>query len=176
MIGPTAATLAAVVATATLASGARAAENVTVAVDRTNVSTALGRSFTVRTTIANPAGAAATGLVAHLNVVALSPGLYVDPEDWSAHRTRYLPEIPGHGATTVAWKLDAVNAGELGVYVAVLPRDRTAAPQTGPYVRVHISDRKEIDAGGILPLAIGVPALLTLVTLGTRRRRRRPAA
>ena len=168
----TAATLAAVVATATLAPGAHADGNVTVAVDRTSVSTALGRSFTVRTTIANPAGAAATGLVAHLNVVALSPGLYVDPEDWSSHRTRYLPEIPSHGATTVAWKLDAVNAGDLGVYVAVLSRDRTAAPHTGRYVHVHISDRKVLDAGGILPLAIGVPAFLILLTIGLRRRRR----
>ena len=167
------AALAAVVITATLAPDAHANTNVTIAVDRTSVSTALGRSFTVRTTIANPAGAAATRLVAHLNVVALTPGLYVDPEDWSSHRTRYLPEIPSHGATTVAWKLDAVNAGELGVYVAVLPRDRTAAPQTGPYVHVRIADRKVLDAGGILPLAIGVPALLTLLTIGTRRRRRR---
>ena len=34
-----------------------------------------------------------SGLVAHLNVVGLSSGIYVDPEDWSEERTKYLPPL-----------------------------------------------------------------------------------
>ena len=37
-----------------------------------------------------------SGLVAHLNIVGLSSGIYVDPEDWSEERTKFVPPLaPG---------------------------------------------------------------------------------
>jgi LPXTG-motif cell wall-anchored protein len=45
-------------------------------------------------------------------------------------------------------------------------------PTTSPTVRLRIRDRKTLNSGGILPLALGVPAALGLLTLGVRRRRR----
>src|SRR5689334_19487165 len=41
-------------------------------------------------------------------------------------------------------------------------------PMTGPLVQVTISDRRTLDAGGILPLALGIPALLALTTATLR--------
>ena len=113
-------------------------------------------------------------MIAHLNVLSLGPGLYVDPEDWSSHRTHYLAPIAAGRSTTLTWKLAAVNAGDLGVYIAVLPRDGHAVePTTGPLVHVTIADRRTLDAGGILPLALGNPALLAAVTPTLRIFRRR---
>jgi hypothetical protein len=109
-----------------------ASAGVSVSLDRTNVSTKLGHSFTFRSTIANHGQAPARGLIAHLNVLSLRNSVYVDPEDWSSHRTRYLAPIPPGGSTTLSWKVKAVNAGSIGVYVAVLPRAGAAAPTTGP--------------------------------------------
>jgi hypothetical protein len=40
-------------------------------------------------------------------------------------------------------------------------------------VSVMVADRRTLDAGGILPLALGVPALLGLATLSLRLGRRR---
>jgi hypothetical protein len=40
---------------------------------------------------------------------------------------------------------------------------------------VEIADRRTLDSGGILPLALGIPALLALVLVGVRVRRRRLA-
>lgn len=162
--------------------GAQAASGLSVAVDRTRISTQLGHKFVVRSTIANRGSKAASGLIAHLNVLSLHAGVYVDPEDWSSQRTRYLPAIPPGAATTITWRLQAVNAGEFGVYVALIPRPDIPRPaRTGLTIRVVVADRRTLNSGGILPLALGVPALLVLLTVGVRRhragawpRRRRP--
>jgi hypothetical protein len=157
------------------APAATAAPDVTVTVDRTAVETKLGHSFSFRSTVTNRGERPTTGLIAHLNVVSLRGDVYVDPEDWSSHRTRYLPPIPPGGSTTLAWTLSAVNAGRLGVYVAVLPRDGNAvAPTTGPTVAVTIADRQTLDAGGIVPLALGIPALLGVLAVSVRLGRGRP--
>lgn len=163
----------AVLALASPAASLAGAPSVNVSVDRATVGTKLGRSFVIRSTIANRGAAPAVGLIAHLNVLSLGRGLYVDPEDWSSHRTKYLRAIPARGSTTLAWKLSAVNAGDLGVYVAVLPQSgRAVRPATGPLVHVTIADRRTLDAGGVLPFALGVPGLLALA-LGVVRVTRR---
>jgi hypothetical protein len=153
---------------------ATAAGRLTVEVDRTAVSTSLGHKFRFRTTIANHGRASATDLVAHLSVLSLDGDVYVDPEDWSSHRSRYLPAIPAGGTLTLTWKLQAVNSGRIGVYVAVLPRSGAAVPPvTGATVRVAIAKRRTLNSGGILPLAVGIPVLLGGLTLGLRVKRKR---
>jgi hypothetical protein len=145
----------------------------TVSVDRSQVSTRLGHSFVFHSTIANHGDAPAAGRIAHLNVLSLRPGTYVDPEDWSSHRTRYLAPIPPHDSTTLAWRVKAVNAGSIGVYVAVLSaRGSPVRPPTGPVVNVAIADRKSLNTGGIAPLALGVPLALVALLVVVRVRRR----
>ena len=87
--------------------------------DRTAIATKLGHKFVFHSTIRNDSTAPAGGLVAHLNVVDLSGHTYVDPEDWSSHRTRYLAPIPAGGSTTLSWPMNAVNSGTIGVYVEI---------------------------------------------------------
>ena len=156
------------------APAARAAGNVVVTNDRAAIATKIGDKFVFHSRIANRGGAAATGLVAHLNVLDLTGHTYVDPEDWSSKRTRYLAPIPAGGSTTLTWRMNGVNAGTIGIYVAVLPRSGAPIPPTtGPTVRVQIKDRKTLNSGGIVPLALGIPAVLGLLALGVRQRRRR---
>jgi len=168
---PLAVALAAVVA---LASPAAAVASVSVTVDRVGVATGLGKRFAFRSTVVNTGPGEARGLVAHLNIASLRPGVYVDPEDWSTSRTRYLDPIPAGGTATVRWSLQAVNAGAFAVYVAVLPADAAGSPPTvGRAVRVTVAERRTLDAGGILPLALGVPAVLGAAAGGLALRRRR---
>ena len=156
------------------APAAAGADRLLVSVDRTQVSTRLGHTFVFHSTIANHGAAPARGLVAHLNVLSLRAGVYVDPEDWSSHRTRYLAPIPARGSTTLTWRIKAVNAGSIGVYVAVLPADGASVrPTTGPTLRLAIPDRRTLNSGGIVPLALAVPALIGLVLLVARFRRSR---
>jgi len=147
--------------------------SVSVTVDRVGVATGLGKRFAFRSTVVNAGPGEARGLLAHLNVASLLPGVYVDPEDWSA-RTRYLDPIPAGGTATVRWSLQAVNAGAFAVYVAVLPADAAGRPPTvGRAVRVTVAERRTLDAGGILPLALGMPIVLGLAAGGMALRRRR---
>jgi hypothetical protein len=152
-----------------VAPAANAAPPVSVKVDRAVISTKLGKRFVFRSTITNRGSGAAVGLIAHLNVLSLRNGTYVDPEDWSSNRTRYLAPIPAGGSVTTTWRMQAVNDGDFGVYVAALPSTGVARPpQTSPTVHVEVAERKTLNSGGILPLALGIPAGLGLLAAGLR--------
>ena len=149
-----------------------------VSLDRANLSVPLGESFRLGSTISNAGRRPLRGLVAHLNVVSLTDGVYVDPEDWSPQRTRYLPTLrPGQSAR-VGWSVDAVSGGRFAVYVVVIPR---GAPKTasaglaiGRPLTLRVAERRVFDSGGVLILTLGVPALIGLAMVGVRAVRRRP--
>ena len=137
---------------------------------RGRVETRIGTDFRFRTTISNPGAAPVEGLIAHLDVVSSDPGVYVDPEDWSSERTRYLPPVAPGASIVVPWTVKAVNAGRFAVYVVVVGGGR---PLAGPALDARVVERRTIDAGGVLPLAVGLPGLLGLALLGVRARRPR---
>jgi hypothetical protein len=166
---------AALVAALVLSGAARSADGarLSVTVDRDQISTKLGKKFVFTSTIRNRGSAPASGLIAHLNILSLRNGTYVDPEDWSSNRTRYLAPIPAGGSATTTWRMQAVNDGAFGVYVAVLPSSGAARPpSTGPAIHVAVAERKTLNSGGILPLALGVPTFIGLAALSIRLRRR----
>jgi hypothetical protein len=166
--------LLAMLAFATCTQAAAGAPQVSVSVSRDRISTVLGRKFTFRSTVVNRGQASSRRLIAHLNIVGLDSSVYVDPEDWSSHRTIYLYALPPGGSKTITWRLQAVSAGKFDVYVAVFSRRAIAqAPTTGPAVRVAVADRRTLNSGGILPLALGIPALLGLVAFSVRVKRER---
>jgi hypothetical protein len=148
-----------------------------VSVSRAHVSNRLGDSFSFSSKITNTGPAPVSGLVAHLNVVSLTRGVYVDPEDWSSHRTQYVaPLAPGHSAD-LSWRVKSVNGGDFAIYVVVLPgKDPARAPPglaVSPAVDVHVTEQRTLNSGGVLPLALGIPGLLGVAALGVQRRRRR---
>ena len=165
----------AVLATAlALAGSAAAADEVSITVDRERVATQLGGKFSFSTTISNRGSTETRSLVAHLNVLSLRDGVYVDPEDWSSQRTWYLGSLPAGGSKDITWKLQAVNAGSFATYVTVLPqRPVQQPPTTSTAVEVTVASRRTINSGGILPLALGIPCLIGLLAGGMHVVRRR---
>jgi hypothetical protein len=156
---------------------AHAGGGLDVSLDRTSASTRLGRTLVFHSTIANRGTAPTQPLIAHLNILSLRSGVYVDPEDWSSRRSRYLATLAPGTSRTLTWPIKAVNAGSIGVYVAVLPSSGAPVPPTtGPTLRIEITDRRTLNSGGILPLALGVPAALAAILLAVRIRRRRIGA
>jgi hypothetical protein len=137
------------------------------------IETKLGGKFGFTSTITNDGTTDARGLIAHLNVLSLRDGTYVDPEDWSSNRTRYLDPIPPGASTTITWRMQAVNDGDFGIYVAVLPESGAPVPPvTGPTIHLDVAERKTLNAGGIVPLVLGIPAALGILALALRIRRR----
>lgn len=142
-------------------------------VDRRQISTQLGRSFELGSTITNAGPDTQRGLVAHLSVLSLREDPYVDPEDWAPQRVLFLDPIPPGGSRTLRWRMTAVNAGTFGVYVTVLSQDRRVAPAPNTStVDLRVTQRRTLNSGGILPLALAVPALLGALTVALRLRRR----
>ena len=143
------------------------------------VSTRLGDTVAIESTLRNTSALPLRGLVAHLNVVSLTRGVYVDPEDWSDQRTQYPAPIAAGRSAKLVWKVKAVNGGEFAVYVVALPGRSAAAAgrplAVSPAVAVHATERRTLTAGGALPVVLIVPGVLALLTVGIRRRRRRPA-
>ena len=150
---------------------------VRVALDHARVSTRLGAGFGLGSTITNVGRRPLTGLVAHLNVVSLTNGVYVDPEDWSPQRTKNVPALAPGRSARIAWRVNAVNGGRFAVYVVTVPsgspRNASAGLAIGPPLGLRVSERRVFNSGGVVFLAIGLPGLLGLATIGTRARRRR---
>ena len=118
-----------------------------------------------------------SGLVAHLNVLSFTHGVYVDPEDWSSNRTRYLDPIPPGQSTTVSWTVKAVNGGDFGIYVAALGTPEAgsspSAPTVSPALVAHVTEQRSVNPQGVLPLALGVPAVVAAAMAALRLRMRR---
>ena len=157
------------------AAGAQAGE-VSIATNPSTVTVGLGERFSFQTTITNNGATTSPSLIAHLNILSLRDGTYVDPEDWSSDRTVYLGTLPAGGARAITWNIHAVNTGRLAAYVTVLPQDDPdSPPTTGAVVRIEVSERDTLNAGGILPLALAVPAAIGLLAGGMHLARRRRA-
>jgi hypothetical protein len=147
---------------------------VSVVLEPLRIHTELGRNVLVHATFRNNGPAATGSLIAHLNVLSLRSGVEVDPEDWSTHRTRYLGTLPTGGSQTITWKVHAINTGKIALYVAVIPQaGLSSRPATGRTVQLVVAGRRTLNSGGILPLALGIPALLGLMSGGIQVARRR---
>lgn len=165
-------TIVGVLAFAGVASAA--SPDVSVTVTRPRIATQLGHKVSFQTMVENHTATSTGPLIAHLNVLSLRSGVEIDPEDWSTHRTRYLGAIPAHGSRTITWPVHAINTGRIALYVAVLPQvGPVRPPTTGPTVQLVVAKRNTLNAGGILPLALGIPALLAFLAGGMQYARRR---
>jgi hypothetical protein len=145
--------------------------------DQSRVEVVVGDRFTLRSRIADPGATASAELLAHLNVVSLTSDVYVDPEDWSSHRTQALAPLAPGGSNTLSWDIQAVNPGSFDIYLVLLPVGATSAGtgplEASPPVHVTVAGRRTFSAGGALPVAVVVPVLLGLGAAVTRYKVRR---
>ena len=103
--------------------------------------------------------------------------MYVDPEDWSPQRAKDVPTLAPGRSARIGWRVNAVNGGRFAVYVVTVPRGspRTASAglAIGPPLGLRVTERRVFNSDGVVFLAVGLPGLLGLATIGTRARRRR---
>lgn len=161
------------VAAAAPVAGAQAP--VDVSLSRQDVSTRLGEGFAFTSRIENRGTTNLDGLVAHLNVVGLSSGIYVDPEDWSEERTKNVPALGPGESTEVDWDVTAVTGGEAAIYVVALRRDEPGQEElsVSPAMDVRIAESRDLNTDGVLPLTLAVPAVIAVAAVVVRRRTRR---
>jgi hypothetical protein len=141
---------------------------------RPEVATAVGRHFDYQARIINTGKASTGQLLMHLNIASLTSDVYVDPEDWSTDRSRFLAPLAAGAATTLSWDIQAVSPGTFDVYAVVLPARAESGTQlaVSSPTRVIVTARRTLNAGGALPVVVAVPVLLGVATLTARARGR----
>jgi hypothetical protein len=160
-----------------LAAPPEASNEVALELDRTALSVRIGQRFTVTSTLRNTGSRPMPAAIAHLNILSIDPGVYVDPEDWSTRRTSYLGVLDAGASVRRTWDVQAVNGGRFLVYVALSSGQATGTGgdevSGSNALRLTVHQQRTLDAGGVVPLAVAMPAavLLPMVLAAARRRR-----
>lgn len=143
--------------------------------DQPSRSTRVGETFTYTTRIRVPGPEPAEGLRAYLNILPADGEGEADPEDWSDIRVAEVDEIPAGATLDLPWTLRTVLEGEFLVFVTVSGGEAGSPVAAGPALRVDVATHRVLNAGGVLPLVLGVPGAVLVGTVALRLRRRRLA-
>ncbi len=136
-----------------------------------------GDVFEFHTLLTNHGSEGWSELVVAMNIVNLKDGDPVDPEDWSPQRTQFVKHLGPGQSVNQTWTIRAILKGDYLVYLVVISRpqgrDVTSQPLASSGLHLTVTPFVTLNPGGVLPLAIGMPASLTLVMAFLRRLRLR---
>jgi hypothetical protein len=150
----------------------------TVEMSQDTATLTVGESVEFNTVLRNAGTEATPALVAHLNIASLQSGTYVDPEDWSGSRTRYLPALQPGETRTVHWQVRALSEGDFASFVTVVAADPGWEPVTGSTLKITGVPREVLPLRNVLPVVVAVPIVplaLFFVGIGQDIRGRRIA-
>jgi len=153
------------------------APSLEISIDMEYAAVKTGDSIEFNTEVTNSGAATSPKLLVAMNIVNLGKGDPVDPEDWSPERTQRIdPLEPGERAEQ-SWKVDAILDGNYMVYMTVIPApgavDATSLPISSPGIHMTVAAFQNTNPGGVLPIALGIPIALIVLTLLLRRYWRR---
>lgn len=118
-------------------------------------------------------------MIVAMNIIKLEgEGDPVDPEDWSPERTQYLDSLAPGQSVNLDWVVNPILAGDYMVYMVVTPKpgnpQETSQPVASSGIHLTVEQFTSLNPSGVLPLAIGIPVVLLLITalvIWLRRRR-----
>ena len=138
--------------------------------DRPAAAMGVGQRLTLHTRITNPGTEPAGPFVAHLDVVSLTPDVTVDPEDWSSERSQDVEVLEPGETRELSWPVQAVAAGTFDTYVVLVGHGPVLVTATPAHL--DVAGRRELGAGGALPVVVIMPVLLGLGAAAMRYRLR----
>lgn len=133
----------------------------------TNLPGTAGQYVKLPAKVTNTSNAPIKDVVAYISLVDVTRGQQapVDLEDWSAHRAVTLPTLGAGQSKDVSWSLRLVKGGNYVVYANAIAGGSTRA-SVGQEVPLSVTAQKNLNPGGVLPVAIGVPIVAGAVLLG----------
>ncbi len=143
---------------------AQSPANVELSVSAAGDSVVLGDSLQLRVTVANRSADPTAPLAVHLDVTDPTSTTSVDPEDWTTTLTRSVGVLAPQATTSLEWTVQPVAAGTYTVYTVALSAGSEALASSNA-LQVTVQDRRTLDPGGILPVALGVPLLVGALLL-----------
>jgi ABC-2 type transport system permease protein len=116
-------------------------------------------------------------LAVAMNIINLGSGQPVDPEDWSPERLQDIDPLAPGETSELHWEVDPILKGDYIVYMVVVPKPvgttSTSQPKTSSAIHLTVKQYTWLNPGNVLPIAIGIPTVLTAAWVGLRVLRRR---
>jgi hypothetical protein len=122
----------------------------------------MGDTLRYRTVIRNDQSVPATGVVAWLSLIQTDPGQEqpVDLEDWSAHKAEAFAQLAPGQTIDSEWPIRLIQAGHYRVAVTASAADVPTLAVSPPLTFV-VEEKPVVDSNRVLPVAGGMPLLLT---------------
>lgn len=132
-----------------------------------NLSGTAGQYVELPAKVTNTSNAPVKEVVAYVSLVDVTRGQQapVDLEDWSAHRAVTIPTLDAGQSKDVSWSLRLVKGGDYVAYANAIAGGSTRA-SVGQEVPLSVTAQKNLNPGGVLPVAIGVPIVAGAILLG----------
>jgi len=151
----------------------------TIEIDLDHSTVSAGTHVEFTTVVTNHGTSDSAPLNVAMNIVKTGKGEPVDPEDWSPERTQRIAKLAPGKSLKQSWVVEAILEGDYMVYMTVIPTpsgpDATTQPVASPGLHLTVTAFTNRNPGGVLPVAVAMPALLGLFALLSRRRMRRRA-
>jgi ABC-2 type transport system permease protein len=151
-----------------------------ISIDKDFAALKTGDEIEFTTEVTNTGAAASPRLVVAMNIINLGKSDPVDPEDWSPERTQKVDPLAAGGRAEQSWTVEAILDGDYMVYMTVIAdpgaADATSLPVSSPGIHLTVQPFQSTNPGGVLPIAIGIPIALIVVTILLRRYWRRDRA
>ena len=155
---------------------AAAQEALAISVDLAYATVSAGDEIEFNTVVANNGSEESPLLNVAMNIVKTGKGDPVDPEDWSPERTQEIEPLAPGESMEQSWTVEAILEGDYMVYLTVIPTpagpEATSQPVSSSAIHLTVTPFANSNPGGVLPVAIGVPVALTLVSFLPRRSKR----
>jgi hypothetical protein len=122
----------------------------------------MGDSMHFRSVIHNNGSKPIRGLVAWISLVEVTPGKEqpMDLEDWSAHKAIAGAALAPGGSLYTDWPMRLIQGGDYRVVISAT--DRTGQDvYTSQTVQFHVARKPVVESTRVLPVALGVPLLIT---------------
>lgn len=151
--------------------------DLSVKLDTSTATAVTGDSLTFSSEITNNGATTSPLLIANLTFASIDLDTYVDPEDWSPRQTVTVEPIGPGQSVSLSWTVNPVLAGEVAVYVAVLPGEPDLVAggpiAASPGLRLSVDEHRSLNPGGVLPVVLAVPAVVAAAFVGLVAARRR---
>lgn len=133
----------------------------------TKLSGTAGQYVKLPARITNTSNRPVKDIVAYVSLVDVKRGqpAPVDLEDWSAHRAVTIGSLAPGQSKGASWSLRLVKGGDYVVYANAIERGSTRA-SVGQEVPLSVAAQRNLNPGGVLPVAIGVPLVAGVALLG----------
>jgi len=129
-----------------------------------------GDFATVKAQISNSGSQPLNDITTYISLVDESNKMPVDLEDWSAEKGLFIGTIDSGQVLPLSWKIHFVKAGKYSLII-VAEVVGQEIPQVSTIVHFTVNQKRNLNPGQVLPVALGIPIVVLFIMLLLNYRR-----